>query len=253
MPGGGLLTIETAVVQVVRRDFPPGTTAEPGPFVILRVRDTGIGMEEETIQRIFDPFFTTKEKGRGTGLGLSTVYGIVSRSNGFIKVVSEPGKGAEFTIYLALHSAGLSAVEVGAAPGDTLRAVTGTVLVVEDQDIVREFVVESLRRSGHTVLEARSGAEALQLIAENDDRVQLIVSDVMMPGMGGRELAARARTLHSSIRVLFMTGYADGTFGTDTPEGRDEVIMKPFAPEELEARVVTLLRSAATGIGSRHR
>jgi signal transduction histidine kinase/CheY-like chemotaxis protein len=244
MPGGGILTIETALVDVDRRDFPPGTTAESGPFVLLKVRDTGHGMDEETRQRIFEPFFTTKEKGRGTGLGLSTVYGIVSRSNGFIRVVSEPGKGAEFTIYLALHTAILPKENAGRLPSHTPDPVTGTLLVVEDQDIVREFVVESLRMGGHTVLEARCGTEALQLIGENRDRVQLVVSDVMMPGMRGKELAVRARALCPSIRVLFMTGYAEGTIGNDGPEGRDEVIMKPFAPEDLEARVVSLLRTA---------
>ncbi len=244
MPGGGLLTIETAVANVDARDFPPGTTAESGPFVLLKVSDTGLGMNEETRQRIFEPFFTTKEKGRGTGLGLSTVYGIVTRSNGFIKVASEPDKGTEFTIYLALHAASLSRGNAGGLSSDAPDAMTGTLLVVEDQDIVREFVVASLRMRGHTVLEARGGTEALQLIGENIGRIQLIVSDVMMPGMRGRELAVKARAICPSIRVLFMTGYAEGAIGNDGPEGRDEVILKPFAPEDLEARVVHLLRTA---------
>jgi signal transduction histidine kinase/CheY-like chemotaxis protein/HAMP domain-containing protein len=238
MPAGGQLTIETGNVNVDARDLPPGGNGAPGPHVRLTVRDTGTGMDEETGQRIFEPFFTTKEKGRGTGLGLSTVYGIVSQWQGFLKVASEPGKGSEFSIYLALSSTLKPpqtdpAAKTGASP-----AASGTVLVVEDQDIVREFVVESLRMYGYTVLEARNGVEALQVIERNGAGIHLMMTDVMMPGMRGQELAARAHAVCPSMKILFMTGYSDN----EGPDGDAEVIMKPFAPEALEARVRNLLQ-----------
>lgn len=248
MPEGGRLTIETANVQAERSDLPPGSIAEPGPYVRLTVLDTGIGMDEETIQHVFEPFFTTKEKGRGTGLGLSTVYGIVSQWQGFIRVTSQPGRGSDFSIYLPLKNnlkpaGSMSGVDRGAG-----QSAAGTVLVVEDQEIVREFVVESLRMAGYTVLEARHGKEALKIIEQNRSEIQLMITDVMMPGMRGKELAARARVLCPSMGVLFMTGYADGSVNEgEGPDGKDEVILKPFAPEALQTRVGALLKVRTAG------
>jgi two-component system, cell cycle sensor histidine kinase and response regulator CckA len=242
MPAGGQLTIETGDVDVSREDFPIGSNGTPGPHVRLTVRDTGIGMDQETSQRIFEPFFTTKEKGRGTGLGLSTVYGIVSQWQGFLKVRSVPGRGSEFSIYLPLNvtvnpSRKAPDADVGALP-----AASETVLVVEDQEIVREFIVESLRTHGYEVLEARNGVEALQVIERNGAGIDLMMTDMMMPGMGGKELAARVHVVCPSIKVLFMTGYAEGLInGVEGPDGRDDIIMKPFVPEAMAERVRGLL------------
>lgn len=245
MPAGGRLTIETGNVQIGQKDLPAGSDAEPGPHVCLTVRDTGVGMNEETSRRIFEPFFTTKEKGRGTGLGLSTVYGIVSQWRGFIKVASEPEKGAEFSIYLPLCVMTSARTGDAAMKGATPAPPSETLLVVEDQDIVREFVVESLRANGYAVLEARNGREALRILEEQRPAIHLLMTDVLMPGMGGRALAAQAHLLCPSMKVLFMTGYADGAVDDiDGRDGREEVIMKPFSPEALEARVHSLLHPA---------
>ena len=251
MPAGGQLTIETGNVEVAADDFPPGSTGAPGPHVRLVVRDTGAGMDEETSKRIFEPFFTTKEKGRGTGLGLSTVYGIVSQWQGFLTVRSERGRGSEFSICLPLNLSAESSTQAPEADAGTRPAVSETVLVVEDQDIVREFVVESLRMNGYEVLEARNGSEALQVITQSGGGIHLMMTDVLMPGMRGRELAERAHVVCPSMKVLFMTGYADGAIdGIDGPDGRDDVILKPFAPEALEARVRNILRSGS-GLSTR--
>jgi two-component system, cell cycle sensor histidine kinase and response regulator CckA len=245
MPAGGRLTIETGNVEVARHEIPPGSSGAPGPHVRLTVRDNGIGMDEETSQRIFEPFFTTKEKGRGTGLGLSTVYGIVSQWKGFLKVGSEPGKGSEFTIYLPLDLSASTQPNARAAETGIPPAASETVLVVEDQDIVREFVVESLRMNGYTVLEARNGAEALKIIQSKGAGIDLMMTDVLMPGMRGKELAARAHAVCPSMKVLFMTGYADGSIDEnewrDGQGGKAEVLMKPFSLEALEARVRNML------------
>ncbi len=242
MPEGGQLTVETVNVMVAPDELPMGSGGAPGAHVRLTVGDTGIGMDEETSQRIFEPFFTTKERGRGTGLGLSTVYGIVSQWQGFLKVSSAPGRGSEFSIYLPLNVTIDPLRKAPAMETGTLPAASETVLVVEDQEIVREFVVESLRMFGYEVLEARNGAEALRVIERNGSGIQLMMTDVMMPGMSGKELAARANVVCPSLKVLFMTGYSDGAMdGLDGPDGKAEVIMKPFAPDALEARVRGLL------------
>jgi CheY-like chemotaxis protein len=254
MPAGGQLMIETGNVEVAQHEFPPGSIGAPGPHVRLTVRDTGVGMDEKTSQHIFEPFFTTKEKGRGTGLGLSTVYGIVSQWQGFLKVRSEPGKGSEFSIYLPLDLSVNAQPNASAAEAGAPRAVSETVLVVEDQDIVREFVVESLRMKGYEVLEARNGADALKIVQSNRAGIDLMMTDVLMPGMRGQELAARARAVCPSMKVLFMTGYADGSIeGIEGPgDAKAEVLMKPFSAEALEARVRDLLHpNPKTGVKQR--
>jgi CheY-like chemotaxis protein len=254
MPAGGQLMIETGNVEVAQHEFPPGSNRAPGPHVRLTVRDTGVGMDEATSQHIFEPFFTTKEKGRGTGLGLSTVYGIVSQWQGFLRVRSEPGKGSEFSIYLPLDLSVNAQPNASAAEAEAPRVVSETVLVVEDQDIVREFVVESLRMHGYEVLEARNGADALKIVQSNRAGIDLMMTDVLMPGMRGQELAARARAVCPSMKVLFMTGYADGSIeGIEGPgDAKAEVLMKPFSAEALEARVRDLLHpNPKTGVKQR--
>ena len=245
MPAGGRLSIETTNVQIEWQQLPAGSNNEPGPHVRLTVRDTGVGMDEEISQRIFEPFFTTKEKGRGTGLGLSTVYGIVSQWRGFIKVLSQPGRGAEFSIYLPLCTNADHAPVVSGAEKPMPDGASETVLVVEDQEIVREFVVESMRAFGYTVLEARNGPEALEILARPNTEIHLMMTDILMPGMRGKELAARAHALCPSMKVLFMTGYADGAIDEmEGPTAGEEVLMKPFTADALQTRVRSLLRTA---------
>jgi signal transduction histidine kinase len=242
MPAGGKLTIETGNAGVRPRDIPIGSSGAPGPHVRLTVRDTGVGMDEETRQRIFEPFFTTKEKGTGTGLGLSTVHGIVSQWQGFVDVGSAPGKGSEFSIYLPLTLSANSQPNAPAAETTVHPAASETVLVVEDQDVVREFVVESLRTYGYSVLQARNGAEALRIIERTGAGIHLMMIDIMMPGMRGSELATRANAVCPSMKVLLMTGCAEGSANEmEWLAEKDAVIMKPFGPEVLEARVRNLL------------
>jgi signal transduction histidine kinase/ActR/RegA family two-component response regulator len=252
MPSGGELTIETSNVTLGKDDIPSGCSGAPGQYVSLTVRDTGVGMDEETRQRIFEPFFTTKEKGSGTGLGLSTVFGLVNQWHGFLSARSERGRGSEFSIHLPL-SLNVSRPETApagkiAAPRPAIRK---TVLVVEDQEIVRGFVVETLRSSGYSVLEAQSGADALEIIGQRGSEIDLLVTDVRMPGMGGKELARKAHAACPSICVLFMTGYADESINSmDVPGGTDEVILKPFTRESLSARVRGLLRHGEDSVVS---
>lgn len=253
MPAGGLLTIETANVQIEQQDLPAASHVRAGAHVRLTVADTGVGMDEETIQRVFEPFFTTKEKGRGTGLGLSTVYGIVTQWHGFVKVTSQPGSGSVFSIYLPLNQAFTSTGNPKTARRIESNMDAGTLIVVEDQDIVREFVAETLRMSGYAVLEARNGPEALRILEQEKCAIHLMMTDVLMPGMRGRELAARAHVLCPSMKVLFMTGYADGSIDDlDGRIGSNEVILKPFSPEALETRVRELLHPAGVISGPNH-
>ncbi len=248
MPEGGRLIIETADEQIDQRDLPAGTDAEPGPHVRLTVRDTGVGMDAETCKRIFEPFFTTKDKSRGTGLGLSIVYGIVSQWRGFIRVKSQPGAGSELRIYLPVSTGNVQPECERTADKPVSVAASETVMVVEDQDMVREFVVESLRGNGYSVLEARNGPEALEILEQGKAGVHLLMTDVLMPGMRGNELAARAHALCPSMKVLFMTGYADGSIDdSNWRDGKEEVLMKPFSTEVLEARVRNLLGPVRQG------
>jgi signal transduction histidine kinase len=242
MPAGGLLTIETASIELTADDLPRKSTASPGPHLRLTVRDTGIGMDESVRSHIFEPFFTTKESGSGTGLGLSTVYGIVSQWHGFVKVGTEPGKGSEFNLFLPLDTHAGLPHDLPHAQTSAPSSAIQTVLVVEDEENVRLLVAKSLTRCGYSVLQAENGAEALQLIERHGAGIQLLLTDFRMPGMRGNELAARAKILRPAMKVLFMTGHADGIFNSfGSSDQRHEVILKPFAPDALMDRVRELL------------
>jgi CheY-like chemotaxis protein len=180
----------------------------PGPYILLTVTDTGIGMDEETRRLIFEPFFTTKGKGKGTGLGLSTVYGIVRQNQGWIWVDSEPGKGSTFKIYLP-RMAGRPAAGEAAEAAPIMVKGNETVLVVEDQDDVRRLATAVLRSQGYRVLEAAHGNAALVLAERQSEPIHLVLSDVVLPGMNGRELAERLRVLHPDIKVLYTSGYTE--------------------------------------------
>jgi CheY-like chemotaxis protein len=203
---------------------------------MLAVRDTGVGMDESIRRRIFEPFFTTKAYGKGTGLGLSMVYGIVKQSGGSIWFQSEPGHGSRFTIYLP-YVTGSPASRAAQPPAATARGHE-TVLVVEDELPLRELAARVLAAAGYTVLQAANGADALALLAGHAEPVHLVFTDVVMPGMNGRELAARLAQLRPAIRVLYTSGYTEDAIlrhGVLDDPGR--FLSKPYTPSVLRRRI----------------
>jgi len=237
MPQGGKLTIETANVELTTDYAEDHLGVQTGPYVMLAVSDTGIGMDAAIRSRIFEPFFTTKEHGKGTGLGLATVYGIVKQNSGEIQVYSEPGHGTIFKIYfpsVAEHPEVLRSETAETQPA----MATGTILVVEDEDQVRLLTRRILSRQGYRVLEASSGSAALALARDYRERIDLLLTDVVMPHMSGPDLAKELRSSHPEIRVLFMSGYTDsaiamqGALPADMP-----LVQKPFTSSSLQKRV----------------
>jgi two-component system cell cycle sensor histidine kinase/response regulator CckA len=241
MPDGGRVTITTANLQLTATDDARGNGVRPGSYVTLSVSDNGVGMDVPTQARIFDPFFTTKEAGKGTGLGLSTVYGIVEQSGGHIAVESAPGQGATFTIFLPRHT-GPAGAAAGPADRRSFPGGTETLLLVEDEAAVRSSARRLLERHGYTVIEARHGADALRIIEAGDRAVDLVITDVVMPEMGGREMVERLRTRHPGIKVLFMSGYSERAVTSDgvMPPGTG-FVEKPFTIEQLTRRTRELL------------
>jgi PAS domain S-box-containing protein len=240
MPDGGTILIETANVDLESTGEHAQGVA-PGAYVTLAVTDTGIGMDERTRALIFEPFFTTKELGKGTGLGLATVYGIVKQSGGAIVVRSEPGKGSAFTVYLPrLYEEVRQAL---AAPAlERARTGQGTILVVEDQEAVRGLVARVLLASGYRVIEAGSGSQALELPDSQIGSVDLLITDVVMPGMSGKELAMRLTARRKALRVLFISGYAPTAIMLqETLEPGVAFLQKPFSPAQITARVDEIL------------
>jgi two-component system cell cycle sensor histidine kinase/response regulator CckA len=241
MPSGGPLTIETANVELDTVYAAHHAEVTPGPYVVLAVSDTGTGMDAATQARLFEPFFTTKEPGKGTGLGLATVYGIVKQSGGHIAVYSEPGRGSTFKVYLPRVEGSPDAVESVPAATPPSRG-SETVLLVEDEAELRELAEEVLSSRGYTVLQAGSPAEALQLAERHDGPVHLLLTDVVMPGMSGRELADRLLGARPALKALFMSGYTDtaivhhGVLDPGTP-----FLQKPFTPDALVRKVRDVL------------
>lgn len=237
MPEGGRLTISTRIAKLAKPLSDERALDAPSEYVIIGVRDTGVGMDDETKARIFEPFFTTKEEGKGTGLGLSTAYAIVQRFGGNIGVESSPGEGTSFNIYLPCPSAPKKSAGEDASE-DEKRDRLETVLVVEDEKAVREVVRRILVRSGYTVLEASSGKEALEIAARHEGPIDVLVSDIMMPGMLGLELAAKLREHRNALRVLFMSGHYENL----DPEvvrllNPRNFIPKPFTAGALASKV----------------
>ena len=241
MPRGGKLTIETANVDLGEIYVRQHTGVPPGSYVMLAVSDTGNGMDAETQSRIFEPFFTTKDRGKGTGLGLSTVYGIVKQSGGYVWVYSEPGRGSTFKIYLPrveeiAESPAAGAVPVGLAGG------TETVLIVEDEAPVRRLARDFLELNGYRVLEASDGKDALRFGREHGGPIHALVTDIVMPGMSGLELARRHLSLHPKSKVLYMSGYTDDSLVRQNGFEQDAVFLqKPFSMETLARRLRDLL------------
>ena len=239
MPGGGLLTIETANVDLDADYLRAHPMAKPGPYVMLAVTDTGMGMDAATQARIFEPFFTTKDVGKGTGLGLATVQGIVQQSGGFIWVYSEPDHGTVFKIYLPRVDEAPS--EEAVTNADDVRG-TETILIAEDVPAVRAVTREMLKRYGYHVLEAADGLTALQVAADYTDTIHLLLTDVVMPDLNGRDLAERFRTLRPAMKVVFMSGYTDDAVVRHgiLQEGI-AYLQKPFTPVSLAKKVRVVL------------
>jgi two-component system cell cycle sensor histidine kinase/response regulator CckA len=245
MNGGGTLTIQTDNVELsapIRR----GDELMPvGKYVVIGVGDTGCGIPKENLERIFEPFFSTKEVGAGTGLGLSTVYGIVKQTGGFVLVDSEVGKGSTFSIYLPRHEgeeegAGTSIARADEAsmPKDLTGA--GTVLLVEDEDPVRLFSSRALKNKGYTVIEAESAEQALEKLAESVGKIDLVITDVVMPKMDGPTLIKQVRELYPdrALKVIFMSGYTEDNFRQRLGDDVDiHFLPKPFSLKQLAGKV----------------
>lgn len=247
MPSGGTVTIRTAN-QTLNAASTMGTAIMPaGDYVRIDVADTGTGMSKEIQSKIFDPFFTTKPVGQGTGLGLATVYGIVKQSGGFIDVDSEPGKGTSFKVYLPRRKIEMSeAAPVEAAPAPA-RDVTGqdTILLVEDEEAVRSFAARALRMRGYNVLEAGGGEEALEIVKNDTNKIDLIITDVVMPNMDGPTMVKHVKVLKPDLAVIFMSGYAEEAFRRSDQSSEDiHFLPKPFGLKQLAAKVKEVLAGA---------
>jgi two-component system cell cycle sensor histidine kinase/response regulator CckA len=247
MPGGGALVIETAVKRLARPEPSIDAPIPPGSYVMLIVRDTGSGMDADTRAHLFEPFFTTKGPGKGTGLGLSTVYGIVKQIGGYIKVESEAGHGATFALYFPTTDEPLP---VPASPLTRESPTIGSelVLLVEDNSVVRGLVCKALRRHGYRVVEAASAEQALTLADTVGEHIDLILSDVVMPGMQGPELVAQLKVTRPQSKVLFMSGYPADAFskGQEGAGPTGEWLQKPFTTGRLLQRVRQLLDAPAS-------
>jgi PAS domain S-box-containing protein len=239
MPDGGTLSISTKSVKMRDDAQEGGTDLPPGDYVQVTVADTGCGMDEKTMARVFEPFFTTKERGRGTGLGLSTVYGIVKQSGGAVSVSSTPGKGSMFSVYLPRAQGGAPKRLVA---DEVRQEGTESILLVEDERSVRDLLSEVLERLGYKVLSAESGEAAIALMQEDNRTVDLLVTDVVMPGMSGPEMVRVLRKMKPSLRVIYITGYSEEAMaGEWRLEQGDKLIQKPFSSTELAREIRAIL------------
>ncbi|MGH7253602.1 MAG: response regulator, partial [Nitrospiraceae bacterium] len=245
MPRGGTLTVATDNVELdgAFTQTHPGTG--PGPYVLLAVGDTGVGMNANTLAHCLEPFFTTKPKGQGTGLGLATVYGIVKQNDGEIYMASEPGEGTKVRIYLPRVKASTMVAVSAPPPPAVLRPGAETVLLAEDELGVRKLIREVLEQAGHTVLEAASGPAALQAAEGYAGAIQLLLTDVVMPEMSGPELASKLTTARPDLKVLYMSGYTEETMTQHgmLPSGIT-LLQKPFDKDDLLRRVRDVMDSS---------
>jgi PAS domain S-box-containing protein len=247
MPHGGKLTVETQNVTLDEGYAMDHTPMKPGKYVMLAVSDTGIGIDAEAQTHIFEPFYTTKGAGRGTGLGLSTVYGIVKQSEGYIWAYSELGRGTTFKLYLPWVE-GSAAPQIGGRKENSASQGSETILLVEDEEAVRELAGTVLRSHGYTIIEAATAEQAEELAGEQIGKIDLLLTDVVMPGISGRDLARRVTALMPKVRVLFMSGYTDNVIAQGgVLEAGVSFLQKPFSPRALAAKVREVLdHSVAT-------
>jgi PAS domain S-box-containing protein len=244
MPQGGTITIRTVKAQLDDSDRREHPYVRPGWYVLLSVTDTGIGMDAQTLSHIFEPFFTTKETGKGTGLGLATVYGIVKQSGGYVWAESEVGRGTTFKVYLPCIQA---SPEKGSEKQGATNSHRGTetVLVVEDEEALREVTCAFLKSAGYTVLEARNGAEALEIAKNQVECIHLLLTDMVMPGMSGHELAGRVAAINPKIKLAYVSGYTDhAPLHRGLPDEDTPFLSKPFTRQELLKKVRRILESS---------
>jgi len=242
MPDGGKVIIETANTDL-DEDYAKAhdVSLQPGPYLMLAVSDTGTGMDEETRSNIFEPFFTTKEVGKGTGLGLSTVYGIAKQSGGYIWVYSEPGQGTTFKIYLPAVAGEAVQGKKEQPPADDLTD-SETILIVEDDDMLRNLAREILQLQGYRILEAENGIEALRISEEHGGQIHLMITDVVMPKMGGKKVADRLQPIYPLMKVIYMSGYTDNSIAHHCILAPGlNFLQKPFSPEVLARKVREVL------------
>jgi PAS domain S-box-containing protein len=240
MPDGGRLTIETVNVSLAANDLAVYADLQPGDYVQLTMRDTGHGMTSAVLARVFEPFFTTKEVGKGTGLGLATVYGIVKQNGGDIVCHSEVGRGATFRVLLPVSREGV--VTEAAGQSGQWPAGEETILLVEDDPMVREFVLHTLRAQGYNIIVAANGPRALQMAQAYQEPIHLLLTDVVMPGMSGSEVAERLRAQKPGLKIIFTSGYTDETvIRHGVQESELTFLPKPFSPMELAKKVREIL------------
>ncbi len=254
MPDGGRITIETGVTELDRRAATRLALA-PGAYATIAVRDTGSGMDEATRQRIFEPFFTTKDVGKGTGLGLANVFGMVTQSDGGIDVRSQLGRGSTFRMYLPRRGDVVPKTRDAGTTARPSAGPPGTILVVEDETPVRGGLSRLLRTWGHECLEASNGSEALDILERSDQKIDLVLTDVVMPGINGRDLAAHVARVYPDVQVLLVSGYTEHpTMNRSAPLPIDALIHKPFAGPELATRIQQALarRRAAVSTSCAH-
>jgi two-component system cell cycle sensor histidine kinase/response regulator CckA len=245
MPNGGVLTVATADVNLTPADA-AARGIPPGAYVTLRVRDTGVGMDEATRSRIFEPFFTTKPVGRGTGLGLATVHGVVHQSGGCVTVDTTPGAGSTFTVFLP-RTAHLASPQSTTHPTGIQRGCE-TVLLVEDEDEVRAVARRVLVEAGYTVIEAANAGQAVEAFESARQPVAMLVSDVVMPGLNGHELSQMLRLRAPALRTLFVSGYSFDARGESSGLDDETFLPKPYHPAELARRVRSILDAPAARV-----
>jgi CheY-like chemotaxis protein len=244
MPGGGKLTVKTEPAHLNEAYAISNPGARAGNYVLIAVTDNGIGMDKETMAHIFEPFFTTKEQGKGTGLGLATVYGIVEQSRGHIAVDSEIGVGTTFKVYLPALSTAAS--DTLAQKSALALKGTGTILLVEDEPALRLLTAASLRGFGYTVIEAENGADALVVAEAHVGKIDIVVTDIVMPQMGGPELVSRLRAKRSDFVAILVSGYSQAAAFDQAQLGAGAILLhKPFAIETLAAKIQESLNKAS--------
>ncbi len=246
MPHGGKLLVETRAAHLDDDYAASNPDARAGDYVLIAVTDNGIGMDKETLAHVFEPFFTTKEQGKGTGLGLATVYGIVEQSKGHIAVISEVGVGSTFKVYLPAVSGAASVPQLTKSAA-SLKG-TGTILLVEDEPALRILTAASLRTFGYTVMEAENGADALVVAETHAGKIDVVIADIIMPQVGGPELVSRLRKKRQEFAVIFISGYTQAGAFDQTQLGSDAILLqKPFTAETLAGKIQERLNAKASG------